>query len=275
MLVILFIFDIIINMREGIYIPKPQTHLDPSIPGAKPIVACLISRNNYTGDAAFDGGMDQEAEKIKEKFEAALGEAHDVKYGAYQENLAKEKFSQTEGAQCVISPVDAKDKFSKGFLICTSMIVTGIDKETGKNISFLTHQNPLYFFNESYLEFRADINKRLAEIKARSIPGTIDAVIVGGDYDSKKSNQLYLDSLRLLSELSQQGIGFDPIVINGPKIDKLGQDDIYYNTGERRLYFLRPEAYPNSKDFAASDAEKEKDQWKILKNDKEQSRGHL
>ena len=39
-----------------------------------------------------------------------------------------------------ISAVNNKDKFSTGYLDCTGLVIAGSCKETGENLSFLTHQ---------------------------------------------------------------------------------------------------------------------------------------
>ena len=38
-------------------------------------------------------------------------------------------------------PPNSKDKITQNLFNCTSVVVSGVDKETGRKISFLTHQN--------------------------------------------------------------------------------------------------------------------------------------
>ncbi len=43
------------------------------------------------------------------------------------------------------SVIDERDKFSESLCDCTGLVVAGMDKPTGKNISFLSHQDPKQF----------------------------------------------------------------------------------------------------------------------------------
>jgi hypothetical protein len=161
-----------------------------------------------------------------------------------------------------ISEVNDRDKLSKWFSACTGLIVKGIDKKTKKNISFLTHQ--AFFASLSFREngdhklhgrFKADIEKALSKIKNRCAPGTVDAVIVGGDNDDQEA---YQKTIELLSLETKHMLGFEPVIINGPKTEDWGKDSVYYDNENGRLYFIRPKVNSDTKDFTYSDIKDEK-----------------
>lgn len=150
----------------------------------------------------------------------------------------------------VISRINNQDKFSNKFKNCTGLLVAGKDKNTGENISFLSHEDPDYFLSseESRQKFMSDLKKRLEEIKERSADRTIDARIVGGNYFTDKGDwsrdkidkfaKHYLESIELLAAETSGVLGFEPIVVMGPKT-KSGQDDVFYDNENRRLYIVR------------------------------------
>ncbi len=163
----------------------------------------------------------------------------------------------------VISIVDGSDKMSAGFMNCTGVLVCGADKNTGKNLSFLTHQNPIQLFScgaeDDFIEL---LEEQLKEIKERCKPGTIDAVVIGGSLDSgyKDSNGTYkkdyLESLKLLSKEMNKFFGFDPVVINGPKMKASYDEDNFYFLNEDRKAFLVRTEVNQMKDFPAGEGSK-------------------
>jgi hypothetical protein len=171
-------------------------------------------------------------------------------------------FISKDGAN-FISMVDGLDKKETGFLNCTGLVVCGIDKVTGKNISFMTHQDSIQLFMlGGKADFVMHLETQLNEIKDQCRPGTIDAVVVGGILDSgfetdegiyKKD---YLESLKLLSREVDNVLGFDPVVVNGPKIDATDSwDNFYFSTEERKAYLIR-QRVNNMKDFRAGEGGK-------------------
>ena len=102
------------------------------------------------------------------------------------------------------------------------------------------------------------------------MPGTIDAVIAGGSSyggtggDGLSIQKKYLDSINLLGQEVKSVLGFEPIVINGPKSENLLVDDLYYDNENRRLYFIRSEVNSKAGNFSPSDAEKHQHEWNNL-----------
>lgn len=68
-----------------------------------------------------------------------------VNYYGSSKDLSKQQMKNAGRYSYVISPIDGVDKFSASFLNCTGLVVTGLNKETDKNISFLSHQDPVFF----------------------------------------------------------------------------------------------------------------------------------
>ncbi len=88
-------------------------------------------------------------------------------------------------------------------------------------------------------------------------------MIVGGNYfkDLDDFSENYLGSIKLLSAETIKVLGFEPVVITGPKIVS-GRDDIFYDNKNRRLYIIRPEVgNASTKSFVHGDIEKQKKEW--------------
>ena len=231
--------------------------------GIRPIMACVGSYSDY-------GVVEKTA--IGEKFSEQLGNTHNVDYDGLSSDLAEKKFLGGEGTW-TISTIDNLDKFSQGFFDCTGLIVAGRDKETGENISFLSHQDPKKFLRTNRNDFIVHLQQRLIEIKTRCKPGTVDAVVVGGKYiripfDHKGTDidyrQDYLDSIELLSQEVQKTLGFEPVIIGGPKTKRGFSDNIFYKNKDRRLYFIRPRINSATGSFTHSGIDEEKGKWEEL-----------
>lgn len=222
--------------------------------GVRPIIACIGTLEQFA--------LDYERSLMKWLEERLLGIHHNVDY--YRPYKGKE-FKQDGARSYVISPVDDLDKFSESFYNCTGMIAAGKDKETRENISFLSHQDPIHILvnKENEKRFKNDLNQTLVEIKKRSVEGTIDAVIFGGEYKKgrAKLQNDYLKSVKLLTTEVKKILGFEPLVITGPKTAE-GRDDVYYDNAHRRLYIVRPEVGDaTTESYAPRDIEKQKDKW--------------
>lgn len=78
---------------------------------------------------------------------------------------------ESENHCTVISHTNSRNKYSNKYYNCTGLVVIGRDRETGENISFLTHQDPLYFLvTEQKEKFIVAISDILLELKERSVP---------------------------------------------------------------------------------------------------------
>ena len=222
--------------------------------GVSPIVACIGTSEQFENNP----GIESEAFT-----KSSLSNAHNVDYYKSPEQLKKQEFKNAGVDSYVISPVDNLDKFSEKFMDCTGVVIAGQDKETDESISFMSHQDPLYFLENSGKEqFVKDLTERLNELKERSAARTIDAVVIGGNYirndDEFKTN--YLKSIKLLSAKISEVLGFEPVIITGPKLK--GGEDIFYNNKNRKLFIKRPHVGDRtSESFLPRDIEKKKKEW--------------
>ncbi len=197
----------------------------------------------------------------------SLPTVQNVDYYGDEKSLERRGFKTGRGKsgghnKYVISPVDSLDKFSTKIIDCTGVLVTGKDKLTGENISLLTHENPGAFRVSAQGSFTKDLQERLNELKDRSIEGSIDAIIIGGNYFDQDNHKMnYKRSISELADTVYKVLGFEPIVIMGPKV-KDGADNVFYDNKNRRAYICRPEVGLNSTSpFAPKDIEQKKKDW--------------
>ena len=152
----------------------------------------------------------------------------------------------------VISPIDETCKVSFRYAECTGVVAVGIDRETSRNVSFLSHQNPNYFQWYDDDMFEESLCIRLEELRERCVPDTIDLMVFGGRYVNAKGcsqehkvcqllREEYLSAISMLSGHVSRILGFVPAVV-GPKFDECFEF-VAFNTGVRRLYVARQ--YPD------------------------------
>lgn len=238
--------------------PLKSEHLKQ---GVRPIMACVGTVEQFIEE---DKDLEDPLLNIRNKF----SNPNNIDYYGQHEELINQGFKNAKYQSYVISSLDNSDKFSKSFKNCTGIIVTGISKDTNENISFLSHQDPRYFLvnrkkKKSFLE---DLKEQLISLKEVSIKGTIDAVIVGGNYFKEewagKYRRDYLNSIKLLSTEVKNVLGFEPVVTVGPKTIKGRADDIFYDNNNRRLYIIRPEVdSPSAESFLPKDIKKQAKKW--------------
>jgi hypothetical protein len=131
----------------------------------------------------------------------------------------------------VFSDIDSLDKVSTDFNSCFGLVVAGIDKKTKKPVSLVTHQPPTYFSNDSFLRI---FSQKLKEMRDKCDLSSIDAVVIGGiNIGSYKTamNVLGLEVKKVLS--------FEPVCVNGPKLNFSLTDKLYFDNKDRRLYLVR------------------------------------
>jgi hypothetical protein len=160
----------------------------------------------------------------------------DIDYSGLNLGINDLHYNSENGPVFVMSGIDSDNKMSRGFYNCTGLIVTG-KTDNGKNISFLTHQNPTLLSNSYNSTFEEALTKRIVDLKNKSIPGTIDAVYLGGDVDF--DGFFYKKNLNTINSVLKKELVFCPVVVNGPK-ELSKPDHIYYDNENRRVYFFRP-----------------------------------
>ncbi len=246
-------------------IPKPEhfpNHLKEGVPA---IMACIGTPDDFRESPGLEKFVFR-----KTSFMDIPG-AYNVDYSGPHRLLVEQNFKNPETGSYVISPIDDFNKFSQTFHDCTGLVVAGYDKKTGQNISFLSHQDPKYFSETKANRdtLISDLRERLLELKERCREGTIDAAIFGGKYlkpvnseNSRLYQKNYLDSIKLLADETKKVLGFEPIVMTGPKKARYGADDVFYDNEHRRLYIARPEVGDSStQSFTPSAIEDQEKKW--------------
>lgn len=227
-------------------INKPQEHL---IKGEKPIFVCVGSRKDFHKQFPTPPGLFYRLFRNVPK-------VHDVNYFDRPKKMDKEFFLHGDYLSHVISVLDGLDKYSNNFQHCTGLVVVGRDRLSNENISFITHQDIEQSSGGDVQEkFVSNLRVRLNEIRTRCIPGSFDAVIVGGvDFWGESKSYFYIDKITLLDKEVEECLEFKPTIINGPKGKKWEHDydSIYFDTKNRRLFLMRPEVNQNQPDFTLS-----------------------
>ncbi len=256
------------TVKNNIPEQKPLEHLTE---GVAPIMACIGTREDFEKEPTL--GLTDRLGFWGENQQNLF-----VDYYAYPYENNGKGIKNAGERTYAISEISDLNKFSVKYKNCTGVIVSGQDKATGKNISFFTHQDPLKVLPEGDVrrQFLADLKWRLKEMENRCIPGTIDAVIFGGNYlDSDRAEKEYnlsdpkvefeknyRDSIHLLLEHVSEVLGFQPTVIAGPKTTEESDDAIYDNE-HRRLYLRRPKTGEvSSESFKPEEMERREEQWK-------------
>ena len=254
------------NSFEALHQPKQTLKPEPLkealnsehlTEGIHPIMTCAGTQEYFKKNATGK-------ENILNSKESILYGLHDVDYYGDPQKLKELKFKNAGSYSYVISPVDNKDKISHEYYNCTGVIVTGHDKNTDQDISFLSHQDPGYFITSDHRDnFSEDLIHRLNEIKERCIEGTIDAVIIGGNYlpEEPDYQKNYTKSIKLLSDKISQVLGFVPAIVIGPK-NTPGPDNVLYENKKRRLYMARPKiGMKSTESFSPTELKKVKEGW--------------
>jgi hypothetical protein len=250
--------------------PLKSEHL---MEGVSPIMTC------YGLPKDFKGQMGIEKEAFLGRPENSPRTV-DIDYFADPEELWDRNIRNAGSNSYMISGVDDLNKFSSEFKNCTGLVVVGRDRRTGKNISFMSHQNPMYFLDfkegedlgHGATDFLKDLSIRLENLKHHAMEGTVDAVIVGGNYfnDGLKNADLYRDnykrSIKFVSKLVSETFGFEPVVVAGPKTNRAtggAIDNVFFDDENRRLYLLRSNADKDvsPESFLAKDVEDQEKKW--------------
>ncbi len=149
----------------------------------------------------------------------------------------------------LISPSRENNWCSDHYFNCTGVVAIGRSKKTGKEISFLSHQDPRYFIDGNYEEsqiFKQALQDSLEELKHECEEGTIEVSLVGGNFNSTATaadyrHEHYRQSIEILREIVQESMGFDPTVLTGPN-NRIGSGtDIVVKTQNRKVSILRNE----------------------------------
>jgi len=240
--------------------PRPETR-----EGFVPIRASIIDKDN------IDDFTEVIIKNIKQ-------DGIDIDYSAdemiYKENQMKNAGKRTY----VISSCDDRNKFSEGYYNCTGIIIAGKDKN-GKEISFMSHQDPVKFLGKVKDKFTEDLSERTEEILKKVNKDSIDAIIFGGkgdfedpfsgiikefdkNFDVSPIKGNYEDSIKFISNILKEKLGFEPTVMTGPNMLS-GPSNFYLDTQKRHLYIIRPyqENNKTNLDYLPSEIDEMSKKW--------------
>lgn len=134
----------------------------------------------------------------------------------------------------VISEISDMNKVSKGYCNCTGLVASGISNITGKEISFISHQEPSNILGIYMIPFRLSLELSLNQLMQECIPGSIDIVYLGGEI--KNNPKIYEQMTLYINNLVYDIIDLKPAIISEPKSGDYQQDSVVYDTKNRRLY---------------------------------------
>ena len=182
-----------------------------------------------------------------------------------QENT--EGFQASKNLGFTMTPLGRSNKFDREMYSCMDMLAVGRDRKTGNNISFKSHNFPVRLLAHDRQEFVQALEGRLAELKSRCDLNTIDAVLIGGQYAPGTSSQgrpakeEFLETVKLISDIVKNILGFEPVFVDGPKIEFTDPDKFVFDNDNRRLYFSRDKAVKRTRDFNPSDVDNQIKKW--------------
>lgn len=218
--------------------------------GVKPIMACVFNREKSEEEDAF----------------SSLNTANALRIDYYDSDEAMREKGLTNAGErtYLISPNNEQDKFSYDYLTCTGVIAVGRSKESGKEISFMSHEDPTSFLRDVKENFILDLRKRASELKALSEEGTVDAVVFGGNYlrDSSDYQKTYIESIALLNKIINDELGFSPVTLS-PSTTRGASQAVYFDTQNKRIYIMKPEDLEKriNVPYVASKAREEEQKW--------------
>ena len=101
----------------------------------------------------------------------------------------------------------------------------------------------------------------MQKIKDKSVQGSVDVVIFGGN------PALYEESIKSLADICKSNFDFEPVILTGP--NRIGGYDgftsVFLDTQNRRLYLTRPEQpdYKTNGSYLPSRYGVEKEKWDL------------
>lgn len=245
--------------------------------GVAPIIGGIYNRKEMTDkDTAFFDNFKKSAVVVNHSMEG---------------DIAKREGLYNAGrATYIMSKIDKENKYSEKYFDCTAVYAVGVDKSTGENISFLSHQDPEKILKNTdiLLSFKNNLKERLEELTNRSIPGSTDVVVLGGNkdigydeelktmdmdkMDSRRIQEImekieagpfesYRKSISFLSKIIFEKLNFYPTVISGPNSNIKENDpthsnalDLYCDTKNRHVYQIRAEnTSKNNESYSGKD----------------------
>jgi len=245
---------------EANNVPQEQVHLREGIP--------VIS-----GEIVDTAKGNPELEALRERMDED-GETHWVDFeGGDLEALEAEGFKDAGVESYLISPIGERSWFSDRYMSCTGVIAIGRDATTGKELSFLSHQDPNYFVEgdkDKRETFSRALDDSLKELGTRAEKDSIEVLLVGGNFNPAASvrdytHDQYKKSIQKLRQIIQQSMGFDPKVLTGPNYSVGSETVVVVETQKRKVWIDR-DKQPSEFDqpYQANDVDEVEKKWLLV-----------
>ncbi len=214
----------------------------------KPIRACLVEEENV------DESTLSTIWKIRRNGEF-------VDYSGNEEVYKKRNIKNAGKETYAMSECTPENKYSNEYFNSTGIIIVGEEKNSKKQISFMTHQDPEKFLEDKKELFTKDLTDLIKIIKEKCKEKSIDAIIFGGNAGFRE----YQESIKFLGNIITKELGFEPTVMTGPKsILSKGDEPTagYFDTQNRRLYIRRSkQASELNESYLPSEVKKQSSKW--------------
>jgi hypothetical protein len=212
-----------------------------------------------------------ELESLREKMDED-GEIHWVDFeGGDLEALEADGFKDAGVGSYLISPIGERNWFSDRYMSCTGVVAIGRDATSGKEISFLSHQDPNYFVDgdKDKIEiFSRALGDSLKELEARSEKDSVEVLLVGGNFNPDAEGRggykhdQYKRSIQALDRIIREVAGVGPEVLTGPN-NRVGSETVVVvETQKRKIWIDRNEQPPEfDRPYLASDIDEVQGKW--------------
>jgi hypothetical protein len=212
-----------------------------------------------------------ELEILQEKMDED-GETHWVDFeGGDLEAMKAEGFKDAGIGSYLISPIGERNWFSDRYMSCTGVVAIGRDVLTGKEISFLSHQDPNYFVDgdkDKREMFSRALGDSLRALEARSEKDSVEVLLVGGNFNPKTASggdykhDQYKRSIQALDQIVQGLTGFDPRVLAGPNNHVGSETVVVVETQKRKIWIDRSEQPPEfDQPYPANNIDEAEKRW--------------
>lgn len=174
--------------------------------------------------------------------------------------LRKNNLRNAGESTYVISESNKKDKYSKRYCNCTGIAIVGEKKDSNKQISFMSHQDPYNFLSNNKTKFTQDLVEAIKEIKNKTKKGSVDAVVFGG---KAGNGDEYERSIRFITNILSQEFDFEPTVMTGPNTRIYeNSTKVYFDTQNRRLWIVRPaQKSEANENYVPNELDKKSRKW--------------
>lgn len=174
------------------------------------------------------------------------------------EDDKRQRQQKSAGTQTyVISPVTTKDIVSSEHLNCTGSVFVGRG-ESGRQLAFVTHQDPTEVLYENRSRFAEDFARSLDEFLGSIERDTVAYGFFGGNYfhamtggTGSKSSQAtlysehYVSSITLLADMAHKHIPWlEPVAVVGPNL-RPSPVHFRFRTQKRKLEVVTEEHLPS------------------------------